>query len=238
MKVPSGSSTRRLVVAVDLDEVLGRFLESLLQYHNTKYETTWKVADFFSYRFCDVWGGTNEEATEKVYAFFETDHFKKGVAPLPGAREVLQKYKDAVDFYIVTSRQHVILQETENWVERHYPQLFKGILAGNHWTRENTGVVTTSESNSTTTTSSKARSKAEMCREIRANVLIDDSPSYISDCLQNAGEQFEKAIVFGEYGWNANFDAAKAQNALRCKNWSEVDAFLEKRVQEQQMEQK
>ncbi len=31
---------------------------------------------FHSYDFADVWGGTREEATEKVMAFFESSHFQ------------------------------------------------------------------------------------------------------------------------------------------------------------------
>ncbi|CAD7943495.1 unnamed protein product [Amoebophrya sp. A25] len=196
----------------------------------------WKVSDFHSYRFCDVWGGTNEEATEKVHAFFETDYFREGLEPVAGAREVLykyaEKYKEAVEFHIVTSRQHVILQETHNWVNRHFGKdLFASILAGNHWTRENTGVVVTStSSDSVPTNTGKARSKAEMCREIGANVLIDDSPSYISDCLENAGPQFRKAVVFGDYGWNTKFDIGpfeKEGKAVRCSDWQAVDRVLE-----------
>jgi hypothetical protein len=34
------------------------------------------VADFHSYDFVDVWGGTREEANTKVLDFFESSHFK------------------------------------------------------------------------------------------------------------------------------------------------------------------
>jgi hypothetical protein len=35
-----------------------------------------QVADFHSYDFVDVWGGTREEANTKVLDFFESSHFK------------------------------------------------------------------------------------------------------------------------------------------------------------------
>jgi len=108
-----------LVVAVDLDEVLGLFVETLARFHNEVYggclTAGWEgegqdrrgggsikrrdsskpshsfllppslppslppfpaSEHFHSYDFVDVWGGTREEANEKVMAFFESSHFK------------------------------------------------------------------------------------------------------------------------------------------------------------------
>ena len=41
-------------IAVDLDEVLGKFVEPLCQFHNERYGTTLSESDFFSYAFADV----------------------------------------------------------------------------------------------------------------------------------------------------------------------------------------
>ena len=81
----------RRTIAVDLDEVLGGFLPALIRYHNDTFATRLRLEDFFSYRFADVWGGTNAAATEKIYRFFDTDYFHHGISPLPSARQVLQK---------------------------------------------------------------------------------------------------------------------------------------------------
>lgn len=42
------------VVAVDLDEVLGSFVQALCNYHNEKYATNLKLSDFHSYTFAEV----------------------------------------------------------------------------------------------------------------------------------------------------------------------------------------
>lgn len=42
-----------------------------------------QVADFHSYDFVDVWGGTREEANAKVLDFFESSHFKVRPSSIP-----------------------------------------------------------------------------------------------------------------------------------------------------------
>ncbi|CAD7963244.1 unnamed protein product [Amoebophrya sp. A120] len=256
------SIKKRLVVAVDLDEVLGQFLNALVQYYNQEKQKTFAVSDFFSYRFCDVWGGTNEEATEVVHAFFETEFFKQRILPIDDAKQVLEKWKgkDIIDFYVVTSRQTVILEETKAWLEQHYSGIFKGILSGNHWARENAhlGMVTSEngggkDSNqpelvpssapvaTPSNNKSSSRSKAEMCREIEANLLIDDAPAYAKDCLENVSSM-RKVVLFGDYGWNQKVPeeiASMLENVddeqkrvVRCADWLQVDKELEKLVAE------
>ena len=73
------SEVARPVVAVDLDEVLGRFVKALCTFHNEEYGTELTPDDFSSYRFSEVWGGSDEDATAKVKAFFKTTHFQEGV---------------------------------------------------------------------------------------------------------------------------------------------------------------
>jgi hypothetical protein len=38
-----------------------------------------------------------------------------------------------VDFHLVTSRQHRIQKETEEWISRHYPDIFTELHYGNHY---------------------------------------------------------------------------------------------------------
>eukprot|EP00392_Amoebophrya_sp_AT5.2_P018559 g19121.t1 len=266
---------KRIVVAVDLDEVLGRFLHALCGYHNASYqtnlikervnpfpETCLKECDTCSYRFCDVWGGSNEEATEKVHAFFETDYFKEHLEVLQDAQSVLRKWAitststSPFDFFVVTSRQHVIIPETKRWLETHFPGVFQDVLFGNHWARGNAELGQMVEGNKDRDQShqgaaggvvvpagpqAKARSKAEMCSAINAEVLIDDSVAYVNDCLKNC-PSLGVGILFGEYGWNKEgvVDLEDVDRSvegkviggkkvfLRCTDWAAVDAQLEK----------
>jgi hypothetical protein len=71
-----GSATR--TIAVDLDEVLGQFIYALAEFHNVEFPDAPKlgVSSFFSYRFADVWGGTEAESIAKVHAFFDSPFFE------------------------------------------------------------------------------------------------------------------------------------------------------------------
>ncbi|GAB5037231.1 haloacid dehalogenase-like hydrolase superfamily protein [Nannochloropsis oceanica] len=172
-----------LVVAVDLDEVLGYFVETLARFHNEVYGSSLTAEHFHSYDFVDVWGGTREEATEKVMAFFESSHFQEELPPVPGAYQILLDLKrKGIDFHLVTSRQFRIQPETEKWIEKHYPDIFTALHYGNHYA-----------------TSGTQHSKAEMCQAIGARLLIDDSLRY---ALQVATEAGIEVLLFGDYAWN------------------------------------
>ena len=65
----------RRVIGVDLDEVLGGFVPAIALWHNDTYGTSLSAADFHSYKFSDVWGGSNEDSVVKVEctAVFQRD---------------------------------------------------------------------------------------------------------------------------------------------------------------------
>jgi hypothetical protein len=52
---------------------------------------------------------------------------------LPGALETLKELHDQFDFFVVSSRQAVIAEHTQKWLAEEYPDVFKGVLLGNHW---------------------------------------------------------------------------------------------------------
>jgi hypothetical protein len=119
-------------IAVDLDEVLGAFVEGLALFHNQRYGTKLSSADFRSYHFADVWGGTGEEATAKVLAFYESDLFRD-LAPIASAAESLAALSAHFRFVVVTSRQHMIADKTRAWLQRHFPGVFADVVFGNHY---------------------------------------------------------------------------------------------------------
>lgn len=132
-----------------------------------------------------MWGGTVAEATEKVHDFFKTDHFKQ-IAVLPRAQAGIAALKQkGFNLVVVTSRQLVIEDATRDWLRRNFPDdTFSHVAFGNHWGKQ--GVKT---------------SKAELCRSLGAQVLIDDSLAYASEvALQGV-----HALLFdldGAYMWN------------------------------------
>ncbi|CAM9434170.1 unnamed protein product [Chrysoparadoxa australica] len=192
------------VVAVDLDEVLGVFVEQLALYHNKAYGTVLTGESFHSYDFHLVWGGTQEEASKKMQDFFKSDEFLD-IPEIPQAKEVLERHKEAIEFHIVTSRQLIIEDITRTWVAKHYPGLFSGIHLGNHYVE-----------------GAPQRSKLEMCRAIGARMLIDDSPKHCLDCGSNG----VAGVLFGNYAWNQVPKGEMPNYVQRVETWSEVEPLL------------
>jgi phosphoserine phosphatase len=154
-----------MIIAVDLDEVLGQFIPRLALFYNANASrfpftipASLEPAQFFSYRFSDVWGGDDRQSIAIVEAFFESALFKGGLPLVPGAVEGVKALKDAGhDLVIVTSRQLFLEEVTRRWVQANFPaDTFSSVAFGNHWGRS--GVKT---------------SKSDLCRELNAELIIE-----------------------------------------------------------------
>lgn len=204
-------SRPRLVLAVDIDEVLAAFVPSLAEFHNSKYATKLDASSFVSYEFHKVWGGSAAECSDKMTAFFASEHFLEGVRPVPGARESLTQLcaeLPELELHCVTARQNKLETHTRAWIEAHYPGLFTDIHFGNHYS-----------------TSGVSRSKPDMCRAISAFALVDDSVVYAKQCAA-AGIP---VVLFGNYAWNSDIDLSIAEHAgrvTRAESWGHAVATL------------
>lgn len=200
------------LIAVDLDEVLGRFVSPLCAFHNSAYNTTLTQHDFHSYRFCDVWGGDDASATRKVHEFFRSSHFLN-LPPVPGAIAGVSALRDAgFRLAVVTSRQLAIEDETRGWLAKHFPDgAFESVQFGNHWGLQGSKV-----------------SKSELCKKIEASLLIDDAPNYVKE----VAAQGIPALLFdldGEYGWAKGADPLP-DGVTRVAAWDEVVAYAKQHL--------
>ncbi len=202
-----------LIVAVDVDEVLGRFLESLNVYIMEEFpQRTFAVNDYFVYEFARVWNVSPAESNRIVHEFFETRHFAD-IAPIPGALESLERMKRSLNvrLNVVTSRQHVIKEPTIDWLEEHYGGVFDDVCFGNHFSM-----------------SGASKKKSELCREIGAGVLIDDNLTYAIECAE-AGIEVLLFDWEGGYPWSNQESAANADAhplVTRVRSWDEVEDVL------------
>lgn len=76
--------------------------------------------------------------------------------------------KERHDLVVVTSRQHIIRDETLEWIDTHFPGIFSDIHFGNHFAK-----------------SGQSRKKSEICEQVGADVLIDDNPRYAHECASS-----------------------------------------------------
>ena len=120
----------------------------------------------------------------------------------------------------MTSRQDFIAPITIRNVQKHYPEIFKQeqIHFANHWIDaadhqhyHGRGII--------------SKSKAQLCKEAKAVLLIDDNLDYARDVSKHG----LLAMLFdlnGTYMWNKCSDRDLPKNTIRCRSWEEIVALL------------
>ncbi|GFR45912.1 hypothetical protein Agub_g7369 [Astrephomene gubernaculifera] len=215
----------RLRVAVDVDEVLGRFLFALNQFCKDRYGMEYGVSDYWIYEFAKIWNCSQEHSNHIVHEFFKSQHFTEGIPVIPGALEALTRLSEAqYELVVVTSRQHVIQDVTLDWLDRHYGGLFQEVYFGNHFALEG-----------------KSRKKSDICKTIGAKVLIDDNPSYAQECAA-AGINVLLYDWDGAYPWSKLPASGVVNKELIrvVRDWGEVEqelALLAPQLQQGEEEQ-
>lgn len=143
-----------------------------------------------------------------MHKFFDSDYFKVTLNPLPATKRTLLQLKRRFDLQVVSSRQHFLDEATKTWLDKHFPETFSGVLFGNHYG-----------------TSGEQRSKVDMCRDIGAVAIIDDSLKYARE-LSEAGIP---CVLFGKYAWNGGLAETQEElpkQIVRAYTWNGVQRAL------------
>lgn len=197
--------TKNVVIACDIDEVLFPYLSGYVKYYNRVHGTSLAVSDFHSYDFTKVHGGTKEYIADLVYAFHDEPEFEE-IEPITGSLEAIHKLQELGELHFVTARQEAIANKTHNWIKKHFGVDKHRIHIGNHWTRGSDPIL-------------HKRTKAEMCHAIRAEILIDDAPSYALECAETGMKVFLFDLA-GAYGWNK--PTPIHENITRVCSWDDA----------------
>lgn len=185
-------------IAVDIDEVLFPFLDEFIKDHNDLYGTNLMINDFPSYEFSGTLGLGILDTVERVYSF-QSRLDQSKIAPLQESKESIAKVASKYDINIVTARHPQFEDETVEWLNTHF--------MGNFVSTTFIGFPEVME---------KPLTKAEVCKEIGAVALIDDSLKHLLQCSEVGIE----GILFGDYPWNQT--DSLPENISRCTNWIKV----------------
>jgi hypothetical protein len=60
-------------IGFDYDDVLVEYIPAVIKFHNNTYKTALKIDDFHSYKFWEVWGGTRQQAIEKIHIHYNSN---------------------------------------------------------------------------------------------------------------------------------------------------------------------
>lgn len=187
------------VLALDFDDLIYPFMAGFVPFVNSYHGTNLTLADFRTFNFEEVWGGTRDEAIERVLHYFE--QIEGHPEPVEGAIAAVEQLRERYDLVIVTAREERLRKSTESWLEAHLPVHFEQVhLCGTYATDPNT----------------PKRTKLEVCREIDVVGLVDDSLHNVTE-LAAAGR---RGILFGNYPWN-EADELPA-GVIRAPDWNAV----------------
>uniref|UniRef100_A0A0E0DY95 Uncharacterized protein n=1 Tax=Oryza meridionalis TaxID=40149 RepID=A0A0E0DY95_9ORYZ len=205
---PEHAAPTKMVVAVDVDEVLGSFLAALNKFIADRYSLNHSVSEYHVYEFFKIWNCSRERANFLVHEFFTTHYFQDGIHPIPGARDALQNLSSFCSLSVVTSRQDAIKNHTLDWIGKYYPGLFEQIHFGNHFALQG-----------------QSKPKSEICRSFGAQVLIDDNPRYALDCAEDG----MRVLLFdyhNSYPWCKTGVDESHPLVTKVHNWQEVEEKL------------
>ncbi|KAJ2919327.1 hypothetical protein MD484_g1118, partial [Candolleomyces efflorescens] len=142
-------------------------------------QTNQAVADWHN----DIYG-TQMKVSDFLYRIYNTK-------PVPGAREGIESLRQlGFRLIIVTARSEDNADESWKWVERHFPGCFESIICTGQFTdahKKGHEVVT-------------KLSKAQVCDDLKAVLLIDDSAENAVQCV--TAERPVQTLLFGDYEWN------------------------------------
>jgi uncharacterized protein len=192
-------------IGVDIDEVLTPFTDQYLAFFNKYHKTTFTKEDFIHYDFPDIVGKPIEVCVATTKAWDDAhDGFAK-LPPYPDALSALKQLKkDGHELFIVSARFSWYREVSKSWLEEHFPGIFSGVFFTSY--RGFGG---------------ETKTKADLCKENRITLLIEDDPHYVAAC-----RSLGISVILMEQPWNKNVKTT--QHVRRIKTWREAVREVEK----------
>lgn len=188
-----------MIIGVDLDDVLGDFSTSFINYHNRLYGTDWKREAMKSYYFHEHTDIEEDVVLSRIFDFYETEDFMR-ISPVEGARESLERISKDNKLIVMTGRSDAISDKTEKWIDKNYPKIFSEICFTNIFLKEN---------------NSSKKSKSFYCHERNVGVIIDDYLEVAEDCAEN-----NIRTLLYTAPWNK--DAKTNEMLIRVDSWRDI----------------
>jgi 5'(3')-deoxyribonucleotidase len=199
----------RKTIAIDIDDVLARSAEGFAAFSNEQWGSN-MTPDHHTEDWVVAWGVSLDEALERskvVHASGVMGRYEHYEAALPVLVALHGKY----DLVVLTSRRLVLKPETDQWIEDRFPGLFSAVHYAGIW----------DGTNKDDAYKRLKYTKAEICREIGADYLIDDQ---LKHCLA-AAEAGLEVLLFGNYKWNQS--AKLPKKVTRVAGWPAVQEYFD-----------
>lgn len=197
------------IIAFDCDDVIVSTGLLLIKHYNQLHGTNVQPQDFYSKDYEHVWQADPEIATRDLFAYLLTDAYAN-LAPMDGAVETLKKLSNNFTLYIVTGRPVETEQATHEWIEKYLPNIFEEIIFTNFFKLSDS--------------KGALRTKADVCKELGAQWLIDDHLHHI----RNVTEQGITGLLFGDLPWEKLSEPSAF--IVEIKDWQELSSYFDQQL--------
>jgi|TARA_R110000737_G_scaffold201442_1_gene220815 5'(3')-deoxyribonucleotidase len=148
-------------VAIDIDEVLTKFLVPMARFHKQKI-----IKPKYSYVYREIFDIDEPASQKMVKEFYQSKSFTE-LTPIYGSQSAMfnlrQRFKK---MYIVTGRQNMAREETERWIDTYFPYMFDDVILTNSYTPNEIP-------------------KVDICRALNIDLIIDDNKAICDTCIEN-----------------------------------------------------
>ena len=193
-------------IGIDIDEVLQPFKLPFLHFNNKVFEENLNPEDIEKGNHVhDLLGCSLEEANYRCNQFHESED-ADNLMPIAGSIEGISKLGEKHKLVAITSRSNTVKESTLAWLRKHFGNALDEIYFSSEFY------------------SNGNKSKAQICKEIGVEIMVDDNLDFALDCI----EENIPVILFdleGKYWWNST---DKEYDKLhRVKSWGEVIEKIE-----------
>lgn len=190
---------RRLIIAIDCDDVLVATTPFFIDAYNREYGTAITLADANN-ESPELWQADTEEIARRLAALTETEAYRM-LGPVPEEVAVLRELSKHHELRLVTARKEQEREMTQAMLDRDLAGVFTSMeFVG--WTG----------------------SKGEVCKRLGADVLVDDNVRHLKNAIE-LGLPTQGALLFGDYEWNAVDHAV--EGLTRCGSWQDVHRAID-----------
>lgn len=186
------------VIAVDLDDVANNFNRAFNAYSKSVHGARQSYDDLKTYDLSIDYDIDEEETHRRIFDFCHNWH--DTIKPIMNAIGALRLLKQEYELQMVTSRCESIEEITHKWLDENAPNIF---------------TVTHFTNGFATKHPERRRSKLDVCREIGAIMLIDDSLSHVGE----VAEKMQIPVYMPNRPWNEHLTPP---GVTRVKSFDEI----------------
>jgi 5'(3')-deoxyribonucleotidase len=181
---------KKQIIAIDCDDVIVASAPAILDHYNKTYGTDIAIEDFYGEELAAY------PATERVDEYLASEEYKN-LPPLQEAIHAIRQLGEHHELHVVTGRADYLAEATHTMLKKHFPDIFRSVEFTNYFGKN-------------------SRSKAQVCKDIGADLLIDD---HLHHAEVVAAEGIE-VLLFGDYPWNKA--DTLPPNITRVRGWNDI----------------